>query len=106
MLSSVYHFVVGKVLNIELLEETSPPGYGIEVNPKDNQSIDTGDSDREEQADNQSFETNSHKERKDDNIGEPSLTKQPNMPKELINPLPFVKKSRFILNRWYKLTLK
>ena len=81
--------------NIELLEEASPPGY----DPDHNQSASTRDD--KGKMDKQSVEIEAYTEEND--FGKPSLL---NHKGDFNNPLSFVKKSSYIFDRWYKMTLK
>ena len=92
---------LGAKCNIELLEETSPPGYGPENKPQDDHSVGTQDS--KEKIDKKSAETKSTITNKEKTLGKPSLK---NRPKEFINPLLFVEKSSYRVDRWYKMHLK
>ena len=79
---------VGDACTIELLEETSPPGYGSETSPKDNQSVDT--------------KTINHKEQPETH----STSSGTEPPKKPSPAQAAMRKSSFRFDRWYKLTLK
>lgn len=94
----------GDACTIELLEETSPPGYGLEANLKDDKSVNAQSSGQKEQPETESTQANRPNEQQASSTGHRTSGAEP--PK---NPSPAqaaMRKSSFRFDRWYKLTLK